>query len=113
MDPGTPPLVRMLFEGIARDARPGSSILFDIFPQSMVDGAHPSAVARNIRRHVETVGEPFLFGAPEEGMKELLTAFGFKNIRCITDREYMRVLFGGDAEDRATTGLLTFCYAEV
>jgi len=108
-----PPLVDSLFGEIARDAAPGSRILFDYFPQSMVDGTHLSEVAQSIRRHVETVGEPFLFGVPDEGVVEFLNRFGYRNVHDIADNEYLHELFSGKVAGRKTTGLLGFCLAEV
>lgn len=109
----SPPLVHALLSEIAKGAVPGSRILFDYFPRSMVEGTHPSAVAQNIRRHVESVGEPFLFGIPSEGTMDFLSAFGYRNIRDVTDREYLRELFPHGSTTRDATGLLRFCYAEV
>ena len=108
-----PPLVHALLSEIAKGAGPGSCILFDYFPLSMVDGTHPSAVAQNIRRHVASVGEPFLFGIPNEGTVDFLSAFGYRNIRNVSDHEYLHGLFPHKSMTRDATGLLGFCYAEV
>lgn len=109
-----PPLARSLLADIAGGAAPGSSILFDYFPKSMVEGTHPSPVAQNIRRHVASIGEPFLFGIPDDGgVNTFLGEFGFQNTRNVTDREYLRGLFPADMPAKAATGLLSFCHAEV
>jgi methyltransferase (TIGR00027 family) len=108
-----PPLVRQLFRQISQEMAAGSRVLFDCFPQSMVDGTHPLAVAEHIRHHVESVGEPFLFGIPEDGEEEFLADLGFGNVLLVTDREYLHELFPWDSPERTTTGLMRFYYAEV
>ena len=107
-----PPLVHTLLAEIVKMAAPGSSILFDYFPLSMVDGTHLSPIAQNIRCHVASVGEPFLFGIPDGEVKEFLGGFRYMNILDVTDREYLRGLFPPKPA-KETTGLLRFCHAEV
>ncbi|MDD1685740.1 class I SAM-dependent methyltransferase [Methanoregula sp.] len=107
-----PPRVRDLLWENACKAEPGSSILFDYLDQSVVDGIHPSAIAQNIRRHVAAVGEPFLFGMPKEGAEAFLSEFGYRIIRNVSNREYLRELFPENARGMETTGLLRFCHAE-
>jgi len=107
-----PPLVHILLEEIAWDTAPCSQILFDYFPLSLVDGTHPSPVAQNIQRHVDSVGEPFLFGIPDGGVKEFLGSLGYRNIRDVKDREYLDGLFPHESPATTTTGLLRFCHAE-
>jgi methyltransferase (TIGR00027 family) len=108
-----PPLVRILLAEIATGAAPGSQVLFDFFPLSIVDGTHPSPVAQAIRRNVASVGEPFLFGLPEGGETAFLRELGFGTIRIVTDRDYLGGLLVPGAPARKTTGLLGFCQAEV
>jgi|GEM_PF-113240 methyltransferase (TIGR00027 family) len=108
-----PPAVHKLLGGIARKTAPGSVALFDYHPQSMIDGTHPLPVAEKIRRHVEKAGEPLLFGIPDGGAEKFLRDLGFKNVRDVTDTEYLRALFPDDSSGRRASGLLGFCRAEV
>jgi methyltransferase (TIGR00027 family) len=108
-----PPLVSGLLTEISREMAAGSSILFDYFPEYMVEGLCPSVAAENIRQHVASVGEPFLFGIPGSGVREFLGQFGFRDIRNVTDWEYLRELFPSDNTTRRTTGLLSFCHARI
>jgi len=107
-----PALVRQLLGEIAGMTAPGSKILLDCLPQSVVDGTHPTVVAQNSRRHVEYVGEPFLFGIPDGGVEAFFGEFGYKNIRSITSREYLRLLFPA-TQGKESSGLLMFCRADV
>jgi O-methyltransferase involved in polyketide biosynthesis len=108
-----PPLVHSLFEEIACNAAPGSKILFDYYPQSLIDGTNPSVVAERLRQHMMRMDEPFLFGIPDEGVVEFLSRFGYRNVRDVTDSEYLQELFSGHVAGRKTTGLLGFCSAGV
>ncbi|MFA6331560.1 MAG: class I SAM-dependent methyltransferase [Methanoregula sp.] len=108
-----PPRVRDLLGETAREAEPGSSILFDYHDQSVVDGTHTSAITQNIRRHVAAVGEPFLFGMPKEGAEAFLSGFGYRIIRNVSNREFLESLFPEKFPGTGTKGLLSFCHAEV
>jgi len=108
-----PEIVRQLLCSIGQNAAPGSSVLFDTIPQSLIDGTNPSPVAERLRQHVMSMDEPFLFGIRDGEEERYLTDLGFSNARAVTDREYMNKLFSGKTPEKQTTGLLVFCSAEV
>ena len=106
-------IVLRLLRNIVQNAAPGSVILFDTIPQSLIDGTNPSPVAERLRQHVMNMGEPFLFGIRDGKEEQYLTDLGFSNARAVIDREYMSRLFYGKTPEKKTTGLLVFCSAEV
>lgn len=54
---------------IVRNSGKGSAVLFDYFPQSVVDGASQLEVVRNIYNQLMQIWEPLQFGL-KEGMVE-------------------------------------------
>jgi methyltransferase (TIGR00027 family) len=108
-----PEIVLRLLRNIVQNAAPGSVILFDTIPQSLINGTNPSPVAERLRQHVMNMGEPFLFGIRDGEEEQYLTDLGFSNARAVIDREYMSRLFSGKTPEKKTTGLMVFCSAEV
>jgi len=108
-----PEIVRQLLQKIVQNAAPGSGILFDTIPQSLIDGTNPSVVAERLRQHMMSMDEPFLFGIRDGEEERYLTDLGFSDARAVIDREYLDKLFSGKTPEKKATGLLIFCSAEV
>lgn len=108
-----PEIVVQLLRNIGQNAAPGSGILFDTIPQSMIDGTNPSVVAGRLRQHVTDMGEPFLFGIQDGEEERFLTDLGFSAVKVVVDRTYLSKLFTGKIPEKKATGLLIFCSAEV
>jgi O-methyltransferase involved in polyketide biosynthesis len=51
---------------IAGNSGKGSRIIFDYYPQSLIDGTSNQETAANIRKYSVVQGEPLLFGIKED-----------------------------------------------
>lgn len=91
----------------------GSRIIFDYYPQSLVDGTSNLETAANIRKYVAEQGEPLLFGINEDEVGEFLAERGFSQIGNVTSKEYKEAYFQGANKDRAVSSLLYFAHAAV
>jgi methyltransferase (TIGR00027 family) len=61
---------------VARNAVPGSLIVFDYFLQSALQSR--TSVLREVAKNVAAVGEPFVFGMPGENASAFVTERGLK-----------------------------------
>jgi methyltransferase (TIGR00027 family) len=98
---------------ITRTFEKGSLILFDNYPQSLVDGTDTGEVAANIREFTRRAGEPLKFGMPDGESARFLADRGYTNIQVSTSSEYRRLYFHGKNVDRSLSDYLTFVSAEV
>ncbi len=103
-------IVTELLSGLARTVA-GSLILCDFFPQSVVDGSDACQVARNIHEHVRDVGEPFVFGIPNNEIYTWFFRLGYSQVTVVRDEEFRDTCGGGIFRDRSCTGLLYFVRA--
>ncbi len=108
-----PEAVDETFAFIRRSSGPGSAVLFDYYPCSVVDGTDTRPVAANIRAFTAHQGEPLKSGIPDGGVEAFLAARGFSNIRNVTGEDYRRMYFHGKNSDRQICDLLSFVSAEV
>ncbi len=58
----------------------GSSIIFDYFPESVVDGTSPSRTARTMHAFFDRLGESIAFGINPENIGPFLTSRGFESV---------------------------------
>ncbi len=108
-----PEAVDALFKGVRFHCMKGSKIIFDFFPQSVVDGTHPNEMVKNMLLLTMMYGEPLKFGIPDETAEEWLEKCGFSNI-CIMDSESIRnTYFKGKAADRQICDILLFAEVSV
>jgi len=98
---------------ITRTFEKGSLILFDNYPQSLVDGTDTGEIAANIREFTRKAGEPLKFGMPDGEAARFLADRGYTNIQEITSSEYRHLYFHGNNADRSLSDYLTFVSAEV
>jgi len=63
---------------IQKSAATESTLVFDYFYRSFIDGNHDYYGAREIFKAVEEVGEPFKFGIAPERLETFLAEFGFE-----------------------------------
>ena len=98
---------------IVKNSGRGSSILFDYYPQSVVDGNSPLEAGRNVWNHVSQLGEPFLFGIEEGTVEAFLVKRGFSQVRNVTSEDYKKAYFYGINENRAVFSLLSFAHAVI
>ncbi|HSD56595.1 MAG TPA: class I SAM-dependent methyltransferase [Methanotrichaceae archaeon] len=98
---------------ISKNSGKGSSIVFDYYPQSTVDGTSESEVAKNIRDFVAQKGEPLQFGIEEGTIETFLAQRGFSQVHNVTSGDYKKAYFHGVNKDRAVCDLLSFAHAVV
>ncbi len=109
-----PPLtVDSILAFIAEISGKGSSILFDYFPQSVVDGSIDLEVGRNIHDGLAQTDEPLKFGIDEGKLEDFLTKRGFSQVVNVTSNDYKKAYFHGINKDRTVCSLLLFAHAVV
>ena len=57
-----PAAVESTLHFIAKNSAPGSSVVFDYLPPSVVNGTNKNPYAKTVAEYVRSVGEPFTFG---------------------------------------------------
>lgn len=96
---------------IADNSRKGSQIIFDYYPESVVDGTSELEVGQNIRNFVINHGEPLQFGIQEGTIAKFLSGYGFSKIENVTSQKYKNTYFHGSNKDRDVCDLLYFVHA--
>lgn len=108
-----PESVAEIFLFITENSAKGSRVIFDYYPQSVVDGTSKLEIGQNIRNHLIKIGEPLQFGIKEEEMTNFLKEFGFSSIENVTSEDYKKGYFKGKNEKRDVCELLYFAHAVV
>ena len=98
---------------IVENSGEGSHVIFDYYPESVVDGTCKLEIGTNIRNHVAEQGEPLQFGIKEDKIEDFLTEFGFSGIQNVTSENYRDLYFLGKNENRDVCELLYFAHAVV
>jgi methyltransferase (TIGR00027 family) len=98
---------------IAKNTGKGSSVIFDYFPESVVNGQNKTEIAQNLRIFPQLQGEPLQFGINEEDIEKYLTRFGFTHINNISTDEYKKTYFHGKNKKRNVCNLLYFVTATI
>lgn len=96
---------------IAKNSGKDSAILFDYYPQSVVDGI--CELEKNMRDFAAQQGEPFKFGIKEGTVEAFLTARGFSQIQNVTSEDYKGLYFHGVNASRTVSPLLYFAHAVI
>ena len=109
----TPKAVAETLTFIAENSGKGSAIIFDYFPESVVDGTNKLEIAQDIRNFAIQQGEPLQFGIKEGKLDEFLSTFGFSNIQNVTPKDYKKAYFHGKNENRNVCKLVYFAHAVV
>ena len=108
-----PGKVDELLSFILHNSGPGSALVFDYIPRSVVEGTCELEAGRNWQKGVTDVGEPFVFGIGEGALETFLARRGFSLIRNLISEDYKKVYFHGKNEGRNVNSLLLFAYAAV
>lgn len=108
-----PKTVDEILSFIVKDSAKGSRILFDYYPQSVVDGDCELEAGRNLPSHLAQLGEPLLFGIEDGAVETFLKERGFSKVKNVTSDDYKKAYFKGVNEGRAVFSLLYFAYAEI
>ncbi|MDY9923867.1 class I SAM-dependent methyltransferase [Methanobacterium sp.] len=90
-----------------------SQIIFDYYPESVVDGTTALAVGQNIRNFLIQMGEPLQFGIKEGTIGKFLSSYGFSKINDVTSTDYKKAYFNGKNKNRDVCDLLYFAQAVV
>lgn len=98
---------------IVENSGKGSAVIFDYYPESVVDGTCKLEIGDNIRNFLIKQGEPLQFGIKEEKIEDFLAEFGFSNIKNVTSEDYKKAYFHGINENRDVCSLLYFVHAVV
>ncbi len=108
-----PKMVDQILSFIVKNSGKGSAVLFDYFPESMVDGSSELEVGRNIHNQLVQLGEPLQFGIKEGMVETFLAERGFSEIQNVTSEDYKRAYFHGVNKDKAVCSLMSFVHATV
>ncbi|OPY49444.1 MAG: Leucine carboxyl methyltransferase [Methanosaeta sp. PtaU1.Bin060] len=98
---------------IVNNSAKGSAVLFDYFPQSVVDGTCESDDGKNIRKFAAERGEPLQFGIVDGGVDAFLSQRRFSKIKNVTSEDYKKAYFHGANKDRTVCSLMSFAHAIV
>lgn len=108
-----PESVAEIFLFITENSVKGSTVIFDYYPKSVVDGTSKLEIGQNIRNHLIKIGEPLQFGIKKEEMENFLKEFGFSSIENVTSEDYKKAYFHGKKKKRDVCELLYFAHAVV
>lgn len=107
-----PKAVAETFLFIVENSGKGSAVIFDYYPELVVDGTCKLEIGQNIRNHLIQLGEPLQFGINEDEIEDFLTQFGFSKIQNVTPEDYKKLYFQGKNKNRDICELLYFVHAE-
>ncbi len=108
-----PEIVNKILSFISKNSGKDSAIIFDYYPQSVVDGSCELEVGRNLYNQLIQYGEPLRFGIKEGSIEVFLMERGFSKIQNVTSDDYKKAYFHGANEGRTVCSLLNFAYAVV
>ena len=108
-----PATVDRILSFIVENSDKESAIIFDYYPQSVVDGSSELEVGRITHDYLAKIGEPLLFGIKEGMVEEFLEKRGFSQVCNVTSEDYRRAYFHGKNENRPVSSLLSFAHAVV
>jgi methyltransferase (TIGR00027 family) len=103
--------VKATLSFIRNNSGKGSALLFDYFPDTLVDGTCLLEVGKNMRARAKSYGEPFQFGIKEGTIDTFLEKQGFSLIRNVNCVELKSMYFHGINKEREVNGLFSFAYA--
>ncbi len=108
-----PEAVDEILSFIAKNSGKGSAILFDYYPESIVEGTCELEVGKNIFDYTFQQGEPLKFGIKEGMVESFLAERGFSRAKDVTAEEYKKMYFHGINKDRKVNNLLFFAQAMI
>jgi methyltransferase (TIGR00027 family) len=89
---------------IAKNAPPGSAVVFDYVYQEVLDGIHKQSEISSMRRYRFITGEGLTFGIPEGTVDAFLVERGFQQVRGINRDDLKTAYFTGKNVTRNVTG---------
>lgn len=109
----SPGSVDNLLSFIVQHSGRNSKLIFDYFPESMIDGTCESEVGKRICERVKQTGEQFKFGIKEGTIEKFLRERGFTQIQNVTSEDYRKLYFHVKNKDREVCSLYSFVHAVV
>jgi methyltransferase (TIGR00027 family) len=105
--------VKATLSCIVNNSGKGSCVLFDYFPESLVDGTCLQEVGKKMRSRAIEYGEPFRFGIREGTVTAFLEDQGFTHVHSVNCADLKNTYFRGKNMDRQVCDLFSFVSAEV
>jgi methyltransferase (TIGR00027 family) len=100
----TPTGVDTTLAFIAKNAAPGSAVVFDYVYQAVLDGVQKQSEISSMRRYRFMTGERLTFGIPEGTAGAFLQARGFRQVKDMTTDELKAAYFVGKNASRKVAG---------
>ncbi len=98
---------------VADNSSRGSSIIFDYFPPSVVNGSSELKEAGELRKFLAKVDEEFQFGIEPDEIEEYLTQRGFHHVKNVDADYCKRLYFRGLNAGRNVSAMFWFVHATV
>lgn len=98
---------------ISENAPEGSSVAFDYFPVSVVNGTTRLKEARGLSAALKQMGEEFVFGVDPENLADFLFERGFELIQNMTSGQFKQIFFKGPNRHRKVSDMFIFALAKV
>lgn len=98
---------------ISGHSGPGSSVVFDYFPPSVVDGTCQAPEAAGLREGLKQFGEEIIFGIEPESITTFLNSRGLCKVRGFNSSDYHQAYFTGPNKNRIVSEIFSFVWAEV
>ena len=108
-----PPAVDGLLTFVTNASGPGSSLVADYFPASVIEGTSPLKEAQVLRQFVEAEGAPLQFGIEEGKLEEFFQARGFDSVKNVTSASCKAQYFKSASCDRMVSPMFNFVHATV
>jgi len=108
-----PEIVNKILSFISKNSGNGCAIIFDYYPQSVVDGRSEMEVGRYLYNQLAQYGEPLRFGIEDGGVEAFLSQRGFSKIQNVTSEDYKKAYFHGANKDRPVCSPTSFVHAVV
>jgi methyltransferase (TIGR00027 family) len=100
----TPEGVDTTLAFVAKNAAPGSAIVFDYVYQSVLEGIQKQNEISNMRRYRFMTGEGLTFGIPEGTVGSFLRERGFRQVKDVSMHELKAAYFTGNNASRKVVG---------
>jgi methyltransferase (TIGR00027 family) len=98
---------------IAGNSGKGSSVVFDYYFESVVDGTADSMEVKKLRQTAARLREPLLFGIREDSIGEFLSSRGFDLVQNLSGKSVEDAYFKGKGQQRKVFPLIAIVSARV
>lgn len=98
---------------IAGNSGQGSSVVFDYYFESVVDGTADLIEVKKLRQTAARVREPLLFGIREDSIGEFLSSRGFDLVQNLSGKSLEDAYFKGKGQQRKVFPLIAIVSARV